>query len=191
MTQAYGVVLDAGSTGTRTHVYTWPSDHPGAIAELSGSDVDKLELGIAAFAPADVDKYLAPLLARATALVPTQARPRTSIFVFATAGMRMLPAEWQQQIWAAVRVSVRTRTTFRFLASNARTISGNYEGIYAWLSTRHLVGRSGGGLGALDLGGDSTQMAFAPVHRTGTILQDAYLLHDGVRVYSSLAVPRT
>ena len=91
----YGVILDAGSTGTRAHVYAWPPARPTAIVELEGvEELLEREPGISAFAgtPAELDGYLQPILIAASALVPALARPETRVQVLATAGMRALSA---------------------------------------------------------------------------------------------------
>jgi len=86
-------------------------------------------------------------------------------------------------IWSAARGTLGGKEAgFRCLG--AQTISGNYEGIFGYVSVNHIVGqhgvRVGAGLGvgpdvgSLDLGGASTQITFQPAAPQADILADGY-----------------
>ena len=191
---SYGVIIDAGSSGTRAHVYSWPTGLPEVMSESSKSVELKIEPGISAFADrsaAAIDSYLAPLLVAASLQVPFAAQPQTRLRIYATAGMRLLSASRQRPIWNSVRASVLNHTRFAFLpAEDARTLSGEYEGLFNWMALRHILGDTAPALfGGLDLGGASTQITFEPPD-VGGILQDSYYVRDrnearpDVRVYS-------
>ena len=191
---SYGVIIDAGSSGTRAHVYSWPTGLPEVLSESSKSVELKIEPGISAFADrsaAAIDSYLAPLLVAASLQVPFAAQPQTRLRIYATAGMRLLSASRQRPIWNSVRASVLNHTRFAFVpAEDARTLSGEYEGLFNWMALRHILGDTAPALfGGLDLGGASTQITFEPPD-VGGILQDSYYVRDrneaspDVRVYS-------
>jgi Golgi nucleoside diphosphatase len=108
----------------------------------------------------------------AEAAVPLPLRARTPLFIWATAGMRLLPQDDQAALYDTLFGLVRHRTAFAVArADGFRTISGTDEGFYAWLAANALAGADltrvmpGGALpptlGALDLGGGSAQVVSA------------------------------
>lgn len=113
-----------------------------------------------------------PLLAAATAAVPPQLRQRTPLFVWATAGMRLLSDEDQAALFDTLYAVTRNHTAFAVArADGFRTLSGRDEGIYGWLAANSLAGADLTAvtpygsmpptLGALDLGGGSAQVVSA------------------------------
>lgn len=173
----WGIVLDCGSSGTRAHIFSW-QDEASTISEFfptSKEDEDLLRLkpGISSFAtnPEGVREYITPLLEQVTRWVPREEQTATQLRAFATAGMRLLDAPVQEAIWAVLRDQFG-KCPFAFESVDAATISGNYEGLFGWLAAREVLAPSGPSFGMLDLGGASTQIAFAP--ETGMILEDAY-----------------
>ena len=186
----YGVMMDAGSTGTRIYVYTWPERKDNSVP-LVREEMDavsqkavslKVKPGLATFAGnlSALDAYLQPLLTYAVSHVPSEKRAGTRIYCFATAGMRLLLAQDQAAIFARVS-SVLSRLPFHFNPSSAAVIDGATEGLYAWVAANFLGGSLGKPpsetMGALDLGGASTQIAFAAGSGNG---------NDGTTVFPGL-----
>lgn len=129
----------------------------------------RVKPGIAKVAPAQVREYLQPLLEYATGLVPQKSRAATPIFLFATAGMRVIPEAAQTAILAEVRRSLAaTDFNFTYQEQWARVISGSDEGAYGWVTANYLRGilfrddARRDVVGALDLGGASLQLTFLP-----------------------------
>ena len=125
--------------------------------------------GIAKVEPAKVREYLQPLLDYATGLVPKESRPATPIFLFATAGMRVIPEATQKAILVEARQSLAaTDFNFTYQEQWARVISGSDEGAYGWVTANYLKGilfrddARRDVVGALDLGGASLQITFLP-----------------------------
>ena len=92
------------------------------------------------------------------------------IFLGATAGMRVLPVATGSTIMTSVQQACST-SGFRFDTSAwARIISGEEEGAFGWLAANWLAATlspnkdttGNGTIGALDLGGASTQISFFP-----------------------------
>ena len=84
--------------------------------------------------------------------------------------MRVIPVETAEAIMTSVRASFAS-SGFRFDSDDwARIISGEEEGGYGWLAANWLAGTLNGDgekaltntIGALDLGGASTQISFRP-----------------------------
>lgn len=88
--QKYGVVLDAGSSGTRIHVFSWTAKNGKAdLNTIHEQVLKKYKPGFTAFSD-DLDTipmYLAPIINASIAMVPKEARPDTPIYLMATAGM--------------------------------------------------------------------------------------------------------
>ena len=63
--------------------------------------------------------------------------------------MRLLPAENTSAIMDAVNdiFSDRQRNPFRFIRQNARVLTGEEEGAFAWLAANYLAGYFTGGKG--------------------------------------------
>ena len=80
----------AGSSGTRIYVHAWtPGNALGTIRELTRR---KLKPGLSAYVNSldSVDEALAGLLDHAALFVPAESRAATSVFLKATAGLRLL-----------------------------------------------------------------------------------------------------
>lgn len=125
--------------------------------------------GISTFANhiQDLHPYFTPFLEYAVARIPQSYFNRTYVFLYATAGMRLLTPEQQHDVLATTR-SILATWPFRFLdPSWARVISGVDEGVYGWMTANYLLGKFESRdpmqtVGALDLGGASTQITFVP-----------------------------
>ncbi len=180
----WGIVLDMGSSGTRARIHTWDESAP--LTEFKPSedaDADALEIkpGVAAMRPQEIDGYLRPLLTQAARWVPADEAPTTRVRAFATAGMRALASSEQEAIWTAVRAVLgdRNASPFLFDRADATTISGNLEGLFGFLAVNFILelastgGASEQPVGAMDLGGASVELAFAP-DGGAPIMADAY-----------------
>ncbi|PGH02415.1 hypothetical protein AJ79_07647 [Helicocarpus griseus UAMH5409] len=185
----YAVVLDAGSSGTRIHVYRWPDSvkarksasakELASLPEIITKDkwTKKIHPGISTFAQnpdaVGID-HLRPLLHHAQEVIPEEDVPDTPIFLLATAGMRLLQNAEQKAVLSNVCTYIRQNTDFLLPNCNqhVQVIEGNTEGLYGWIATNYLVGgfddeahNHGKGhhtYGFLDMGGASAQIAFAP-----------------------------
>ncbi|RAL12866.1 putative nucleoside diphosphatase (Ynd1) [Aspergillus homomorphus CBS 101889] len=186
----YGVVLDAGSSGTRVHVYRW-LDNAVARKEADGDKLKslpeiktkshwtkKIHPGVSSFAntPEDVGhKHLAELLDHAREIVPDDSHKDTPIFLLATAGMRLLGDVERNVLLEQICSYVGANSDFMLpdCGVHIQVIPGVTEGLYGWIATNYLLGSfdspgahdHGKGhhtYGFLDMGGASAQIAFAP-----------------------------
>ena len=97
----YAIMLDAGSSGTRAHVYSWPasSSCPERIAqrqvtERGGDGKSTVDAGgLDVQTARGVAGYLQPLLEFAQETVPNDRWSATPIQLQATAGLRKMPGE--------------------------------------------------------------------------------------------------
>ena len=171
--RSYAVIFDAGSTGTRVHVFSWsnrggPSVDglPDVRAEPGGNL--KVKPGISSFesSPEDAGASILKLIELAERVVPKEEHSHALVLLRATAGMRVLSRRRAQRIYASLYEMVSRRGTFRPRRQDFGTLSGDDEGVFGWLSANYLLRRAGkiaemGAIGALDLGGGSTQITLA------------------------------
>ena len=131
-----GMVIDAGSGGSRLHVYTWKprrfSSVPPPLSYPEGNEkwTARMSPGISTFAH-DLDKialHLAPLIAFAkTTLAGYEAEfSQFPIYFYATGGMRQLDSKQREKVVDMVRkfLSDETKCPFFFKNDYARVISG-------------------------------------------------------------------
>eukprot|EP00051_Salpingoeca_urceolata_P017510 m.239060 g.239060 ORF g.239060 m.239060 type:complete len:426 (-) comp18975_c0_seq6:50-1327(-) len=170
----YAVVIDAGSSGSRVFVYTWPCgtrpDKLPRIAQLQNEIghvvVKKIEPGLSYYAdkPRMAVESVLPLLQYAALHIPASNRATTPLYILATAGLRSIPPAQSKAILQALRQDLPTQCEFRVLPGQVDLISGEMEGVYQWVSANYVLGRlehpTTATVGAMDMGGGSAQIAF-------------------------------
>ena len=160
----FAIVIDAGSTGSRVHVFKFLVVR-GEL-ELSFDEFDQLKPGLSSYAdkPKDAALSLKPLLDKAMATVPEAQQKSTPIMVGATAGLRLLPDGKADVILDHVEKYLK-QYPFKFSHGDVQILSGQDEGAFAWLTLNYLLGNLGKPfdetVAAIDLGGGSVQQAFA------------------------------
>uniref|UniRef100_A0A7S1YAB2 Uncharacterized protein n=1 Tax=Sexangularia sp. CB-2014 TaxID=1486929 RepID=A0A7S1YAB2_9EUKA len=199
-------MFDCGSSGSRVHVYMWESRNKSAAsAGLPPLDIQeapgkgevwdyKTDCAVSDYAekPSEVgEACLKPLIAYAAKRVPAALQYMTPVYVFGTAGLRLLPAKERTKIVESIQDYLHdvSNNPFGFERSNVRVISGADEGVFGWITTNLLLGTLPTGsddtgangsstVGALDMGGASAQITFMP--EAGVMPADrAYPLHLG------------
>lgn len=164
----HAIMFDAGSSGTRVYIYEWtPTIEDGIIPTVTEVNNSRVTPGLSAQTEEGVAGYLAPLVEFCEEVIEEGDRADTPMFLKATAGMRLLPTEDADGIMQSVRAALGA-TAFDF--RSAKTISGDEEGSFGWLTANYLRGTfnvsadgtSPASVGALDLGGASTQITFEP-----------------------------
>ena len=165
----YSVIVDAGSSGSRAHVFAYAKSLPMIPVPIIKDIFNKsTKPGLSSYAadPADAGPSLKPILD--AAVTELQSRgvkvSQVPVSVFGTAGMRLLSPSEQDAIYASVRSFIRSHYTFIFDNNNVGTISGTMEGIYGWLDVNYLLNNfihPPSTVGIIDMGGASTQIAFA------------------------------
>lgn len=188
--ERYGVILDAGSSGTRVHIYRW-LDEAKAKAKADSKQLSslpklktkkswtkKIRPGVSTFGerPGLVgEDHLKELLDHALSVVPKNKVADTPLFLMATAGMRLLP-EMQRHALLQEICSYAQKTTDFSLPDcdlHIQVIPGETEGLYGWIAANYLLGgfdnpeqhdhsKGHHTYGFLDMGGASAQIAFAP-----------------------------
>ncbi|XP_066869931.1 ectonucleoside triphosphate diphosphohydrolase 6 isoform X1 [Kogia breviceps] len=162
----YGIMFDAGSTGTRVHVFQF-SRQPGETPTLTHETFKALKPGLSAYAD-DVDKStpgIQELLDIAKQDIPFDFWKATPLVLKATAGLRLLPGEKAQKLLRKVK-EVFEASPFLIGDDCVSIMNGTDEGVSAWITVNFLTGSlktpGRSNVGMLDLGGGSTQITFLP-----------------------------
>lgn len=167
----YSVVIDGGSTGSRLFVFK--SSHRDGKRTITVNKGKKVMPGISSFNshPEDVTNYLLPAILNAVEMVPSSELSNTILYVKSTAGMRLIPETEQAMIWEQLIHGLKNNENIPFIVrdENFGVIDGYAEAYYAVLASNYIAGRIDGNLhridgtemvGALDMGGSSTQLIF-------------------------------
>uniref|UniRef100_A0A8L0DNJ9 nucleoside diphosphate phosphatase n=1 Tax=Oncorhynchus mykiss TaxID=8022 RepID=A0A8L0DNJ9_ONCMY len=163
----YGVMFDAGSTGTRIHVYTFIQKDPEELPVLDNEMFHSVKPGLSAYADMpEIGGYtVRQLLKVAKKTVPQLDWKRTPLVLKATAGFRLLPPEKAHALLEQVQ-DVFDESPFFVPDDSVSIMDGTNEGILAWVTvnflTGHLYAETRNTVGILDLGGGSTQITFLP-----------------------------
>lgn len=163
----YGIVIDAGSSGSRLHIYQWDSPQYTLHTEEKNQDHEdtngvmllksvpqihqqknwthKISPGLSSFKdkPSQAySKHIKELLDFAKDIIPADKISETPIFIQATAGMRLLSKRKQELILDGLCNSIRSETKFLLedCHSQIQIIDGETEGLYGWLSLNYLLG---------------------------------------------------
>jgi Golgi apyrase len=186
----YGVILDAGSSGTRVHIYKWLNSakaiekadsaklHSLPVLKTDKKWTLKIKPGVSTFGdrPTDVGReHLQELLDHALTVVPPDQVEDTPLFLMATAGVRLLQPVKQSALLREICLYAQQHTKFSLpdCGLHIQVIPGETEGLYGWIAANYLLGgfdtpqkhNHGKGhhtYGFLDMGGASAQIAFAP-----------------------------
>lgn len=162
--RVYGLMIDAGSTGSRIHTFTFARDSSKKL-NLITEDFKALKPGLSSYKddPPSAAASLLPLLERAKEIVPADKRSETPVFLRATAGLRMTGEEKAAAILEQVHRTLGS-SGFRFDGPEwASILGGDDEGIYSWITVNYLLKtNSEDTVGTLEMGGGSAQIAFTP-----------------------------
>ncbi|KXG48629.1 Nucleoside phosphatase GDA1/CD39 [Penicillium griseofulvum] len=171
----YALMIDAGSTGSRIHVYRFNNCGPTPELENEVFEQTKPKEGGSGLSSFREDAEgaamsLDPLMDVAVKSVPEEYRSCSPVAVKATAGLRLLGPEMSDKILEAVRHRLETVYPFPVVSKEkggVQIMDGSDEGVYAWITTNYLLGKIGGPdetptAAIFDLGGGSTQIVFQP-----------------------------
>jgi guanosine-diphosphatase len=167
----YALMIDAGSTGSRIHIYKFNNCGPSPMYEYEVFKQRQPGLSSYKGQPLKAAESLDELLDEAVRIVPKSLWKCTPVAVKATAGLRLLGALDSDEILQAVRLRIREKYEFNLKSdSDVVIMDGSDEGVFAWITANYLLNtiRSDSPAGTpsyavLDLGGASTQIVFEPM----------------------------
>lgn len=150
-------VIDAGSTGSRLHLYSYDVDAsqtPQHITEFFSKQV-RPGLSTVPLNQSAINQYLTDLFAN----TPTTSMP---LYFYSTAGMRLLPHDQQESYYEKLKQWFASQSQWQLIS--ARTIQGKEEGVYGWLAINYELGTLNSSskslVGVMDTGGASVQITF-------------------------------
>lgn len=160
----YMILVNAGSSGSRLHLFEY--DSAQSLPDIKDILSKEVKPGLSSFAtkPQEAANSLKPLLDEAAQVLnKISIDPKTvNIHIVASAGMRLLPLDQQENIYTAIKDYLKKQ--YVFAIGDIKTIDGKEEGLYGWLAVNYLKGtfqRKEPTVGSIDMGGASTQIAFA------------------------------
>ncbi|TID26194.1 hypothetical protein CANINC_002821 [Pichia inconspicua] len=164
----YVIMIDAGSTGSRVHIYSFDTSVSPPL--LINEEFKMLKPGLSSF---DTDTKgaaasLDPLLKLALDTIPKEKQSCSPVAVKATAGLRLLGETKSKAILEEVRRHLEDNYPFAVVEDDGISImDGSDEGVYAWITTNYLLNNIGTSkrqdtAAIFDLGGGSTQVVFEP-----------------------------
>lgn len=175
----YALMIDAGSTGSRIHVYRFNNCGPTPELEHEEFKMTEKKKGGSGLSSYGEDaegaaKSLDVLMEVAVQTVPESYQSCSPVAVKATAGLRMLGPEQSDKILKAVRERLESSYPFPVVSDErggVEIMDGSDEGVYAWITTNYLLGNIGTPedtptAAIFDLGGGSTQIVFQPTFKS-------------------------
>ena len=162
----HGLMIDAGSTGSRMHVYEFEPrvlmNKYEVTQAVSGKKLsfpgtnsrwtERLRPGISEFAHIEneeemehaIAEYLEPLISFARSVLHSKEEEfgNFPIFLKATAGLRTVPSKQRQRVISTVRKLFANETYCPFWdeTERVRVISGEEEAVYDWAGVNLLLG---------------------------------------------------
>lgn len=149
-------VIDAGSTGSRLHIFTYDLDETNSPTQINEIWSKKITPGLATIGATQnqVDTYLTHLFSEAPLNIP--------VYFYATAGMRLIPQTVQKIYYQKVQNWFNKQSKWHLV--EAKTITGNEEALYDWLAVNYHLGTlkssTSESIGVMDIGGASVQIVF-------------------------------
>ncbi|KAK2818906.1 hypothetical protein Q5P01_024467 [Channa striata] len=172
----YGIVLDAGSSHTALYIYKWPADKQNGTGVVTQhGECQAKGGGISSYVGQQgaAGQSLQACLDQAVIDIPKERHHVTPVYLGATAGMRLLNISSPEQSNQILQEVGQKIQSYPFNYRGAVILSGQEEGAYGWVTVNYLlenfikygfVGRwlspNRPTVGALDLGGASTQITF-------------------------------
>ncbi|RWS21578.1 ectonucleoside triphosphate diphosphohydrolase 6-like protein [Leptotrombidium deliense] len=169
----HAIVFDAGSTGTRIHVFEFFENNIFNEVTLEAEHFYTVKPGLSSYAnnPLEAGTSLIPLLKVANTVIAEDERQKTPIILRATAGLRLLDEYKAESIVSSVKSFLKTaKPSYHVRENSVSILDGESEGIYSWFTVNFLLNliESPKSVSVLDLGGGSTQVTFAPLRNTTT-----------------------
>ncbi|KAH0794732.1 ectonucleoside triphosphate diphosphohydrolase 1 isoform X2 [Histomonas meleagridis] len=184
----YGIVIDAGSTGTRVNIYSYNQTQNDAIPELKTIAYQKFSLRLSdvpknkSLTKAIGDKVIEVCLK----YIPKDLISETRLMLLATAGVRGLSQEDQKTVMNDIYQYLRSNCEFKFVSEDVRVLSDADEGIFGWICTNYLYRtfqNEKDTYGAVDMGGASLELTYQ-LHPSIVSSENRYNVKVGKTYYN-------
>lgn len=167
-------VVDAGSTGSRLHVYAYSLDTNNSPINIQEIFTKKVQPGFAS-----INDDQSTINHYAETLFSDSSFKNIPLYFYATAGMRLLSYQKQQAYYDKLKQWFASQNQWQLIS--AKTIKGTEEGLFGWLAVNYQLGRLASSdqplVGVMDTGGASVQISF-PVTNSQSINPDDLLNID-------------
>lgn len=171
------IVIDAGSSGTRLHLFAYQQDAtaPSTLTTIKEIKQIREKYGLATLKndSSSYNNYFNSLFSTVDRSLTADERTKTPVYLFATAGFRLLNKTKQEQLLGVIMPALSKTlqhhgySVDKQFAKHVRVIYGRTEALFAWLTVNYLMQNlsadnlnQANNFGVLDLGGASTQMTF-------------------------------
>lgn len=185
-------IIDAGSSGSRLYVYEIDKNSGDLTMLYPTPEQEAYSKGRALSSVANHSDSISVFLTTMTSKYDRKdTTEQIPLYILATAGMRMQPKGKTDSIYEKMNRQTTELNGFRL--DTAMTISGRYEGFYAYVAANYKKGNlkldpstpeisfasSTKTYGILEIGGASMQIAFAVDEQCGNCIT-----REGLRIYS-------
>lgn len=188
-------IIDGGSSGSRLYVYAVdkPNKTVNCIYPVSNHDLAAskgMALTNLSVDSISVENFLDTM----TLKYDNRNKPQKYLYILATAGMRMENSDTANAKYGFMLHSTKTNN---YNVKQAMTISGQFEGKYAWIAANYDKNslpdkhKSDTTRGILEIGGASMQIVFIPtrsadhdtIHYTGKTIYSKSFLGGGINEF--------
>nr|DAD29211.1 TPA_asm: hypothetical protein HUJ06_030679 [Nelumbo nucifera] len=167
--KGFGVIINAGSTGSTIHVFEFLNEGriPFVGYDGKGSNSMKVRPGLSEFRddPGRAGSSILSLVEFAKARVPKSEWKKTKVRLMGTGDLGRLDMDVRKAILESCRLVLRS-SGFLFKDEWASVITGQEEGVYAWVAANYALGTLGGDpketTGIIQLAEGSIQVTFSP-----------------------------
>lgn len=177
------LIFDAGSTGTRVYLYQYTDPYNtstySAVLDESGAPRKKsceIRLADAADNETIIDSIYNELLTNnANNWIPESERSDVDLILFGTAGMRELSKDNQTKVMNLAYEKAKSGFVYNSKKENFKVITGDDEGIYAWISVNRLRNAFSSNVPTIpifEFGGASAQFAMEVKSDKGSYAND-------------------
>jgi len=178
--------VNAGSSGSRLFIYSFNLDKTETPTHIKKIWENLIKPGISTIEhqPQAVSSYLDKLFKKA----PTQQVP---VYFYATAGMRLLSQKKSEKAYSLINEWFNKHNEWKLM--EARTISGEEEGLFGWLAVNYGLNRlkqdSKSLVAVIDIGGASTQISIPlsneqKIDKEGSNLYSFTLYDKKINIFS-------
>ena len=145
--QSHRVIVDAGSTGSRFHIFRYEGDENFLV---SSETLGKVKPGLSSFVDSANDDFKGGeavmkqwnvLMTEAATRLALLTKKPVPLLVRATAGMRALPQEQQERLYESIRAEFEVRYAESFAVKfvlSLGTLTGEQEAWFGFLAANYL-----------------------------------------------------
>jgi len=161
----YAIIVDAGSSGTRLHLFKYENKEPLPVIQDILTESNEIPISSYNSRPTLVLESIADLVNKAVTKLQSDHVDLSSVSFdfYGTAGMRLLARDEAENVYKNINTYLRAHFPFQFQHIN--TLNDTMEGVYGWLDVNYLGHRFDNNadqpMGIIDLGGASVEIAFA------------------------------